>query len=61
MLCKVSVNELELLSLRSKLSPTITYVQLYLVKYSGFQWKCCNAFEQHKTCKSMTKSLRTIT
>ena len=63
----VSADEIELLSLRSKLSPTTIHdicshhEQLLVVKFSGLQRKCCNAFEQHKTSKPRTKSLRTIT
>ena len=60
-------NEIELLSLRSKLASTDIcdicshHEQEYLHKYSVLQRKCCNVFDQHKDCKPRTKSLREIT
>ena len=64
---EVSADEIELLSLRSKLCPTTIkdicshHEHLVLVKFSGLQRKCCDAFERHKISKPRTKSLRTIT
>ena len=63
----VSSDEIELLSLRSKLASTDIcdicshHEQEYLHKYSVLQRKCCNVFDQHKDCKPRTKSLREIT
>ncbi|KAL5505539.1 hypothetical protein EMCRGX_G006987 [Ephydatia muelleri] len=57
-------NEIELLSLRSKLASTDIcshHEQEYLHKYSVLQRKCCNVFDQHKDCKPRQKSLREIT
>ena len=64
--CAVS-NEIERLSLRSKLASTDIcdicshHEQEYLHKYSVLQRKCCNVFDQHKDCKPRKKSLREIT
>ena len=63
----VSNDEIELLSLRSKLSSTNIYdisshlEQLYLHMYTVLQRKCCNVFDQHKDCKPRKKSQREIT
>ena len=63
----VTSDEIELLSLRSKLSSTDIrdicshHEQVYLHKYSALQKKCCNAFDLHKDKKPRKKSLREIT
>jgi hypothetical protein len=61
----VSGEDIELLSLRSKLAPADIYdvcshhEKVYLHKYSALQRRCCNAFAQHE--KSRKKALREIT
>ena len=63
----VSSDEIELLSLRSKLASTDIcdfcshHAQVFLHNYSALQRKCCNVFDQHKDSKPRRKSLREIT
>ena len=61
----VSSEDIELLSLRSKLAPADIYEicshheKVYLHKYSALQRRCCNAFAQHENSRKM--ALRDIT
>ena len=63
----VTSDEIELLSLRSKLASTDIrdicshHEQVYLHKYFELQKKCCNAFDLHRDSKPRKKSLRVIT